>query len=351
MSGSEARKHPASARKLRQQREKGSVPSSTLSAGFVATAAGVALILGTGPLIWAKLQALVVAMPVLTGQPFDTSAPAFGVLTLRVLGLTLAPLVGLVLAVSVLVSILYNKGFNFTLHPIAPKAERISPSAGFKRIYGTRGWIETGAALLRLTVWLGWVAFCAVIWLPGLIRAPDCVGLCHAGQITPLVWMVGLGAIAILVLFAAADARMQRTLFLGEQRMTNTEVKREQKDQAPPNALRRERRRRQQEAQKPQAPTGPDLANMFFFSPAGVVAIRFVPRQDKLPRIMAKARTGPQDTQLRATLTARALPSHPSAAIVNFGLSNDLGAHLLAEQFAEFAAALHAMFPPGTNRA
>lgn len=63
----------------------------------------------------------------------------------------LIPLFGLVVASSI-IGMVAQGGVVLTVDPIKPKKERISPKAGFKRIFGPQALMETGKALVRLTV-------------------------------------------------------------------------------------------------------------------------------------------------------------------------------------------------------
>lgn len=65
--------------------------------------------------------------------------------------LNLIPLFGLVVATTI-IGMVAQGGVVLTVDPIKPKKERISPKAGFKRIFGVQAVVETGKAVVRLIV-------------------------------------------------------------------------------------------------------------------------------------------------------------------------------------------------------
>ena len=65
--------------------------------------------------------------------------------------LELSPLFGFVL-VSSIVGMAAQGGIVLTADPLKPKWERVSPKAGFKRVFGVQSLVETGKAVARLSV-------------------------------------------------------------------------------------------------------------------------------------------------------------------------------------------------------
>lgn len=341
MSDTEAKTDPASQRKLRKKREEGVVPAAMDIAGLAASAAGLLALLAATPWLIAQLTNAVIAAFETVTMPFDEAMAAGLHRMLAVLGWTVGLVAAAALMASILVTILYNKGLVFAIKPVLPQLTRVSPKAGLARIYGRRGWIETAAGIGRIAVWTGAGGLIAWVFVPDLYRAWGCATICSGGQVIRLGVTLLLAAVVMMMLALSVDMLVQRALFLHEQRMTKTEVKRERKEQGGNPEIRRERRRQQRAMAAGAGAVGLARANMGFVSGTRAVAIQFDPPAAPLPRIAAKARDAAAVRAMRAEL-ARA--QHPvlddQAEIVEAGLRVDVGEVLPQTAFTAFGQAM-----------
>lgn len=138
-------------RKLQDARKKGQIPKSVDLVQWLTLLAASFLLPST-------LEALVRQV----GTDFQTT---FAVAGTGEMGPTLAhvasssgaaalgliPLFALVV-VSSIIGMAAQGGVVLTVDPIKPKKERVSPKAGFKRIFGPQALMETGKAVVRLVV-------------------------------------------------------------------------------------------------------------------------------------------------------------------------------------------------------
>jgi len=344
MSSSEEKKHPPSGRKLRKLRKDGSVPNSQDLAGLFSTAAGLLVIALMGSLIWQKMAANIIITSELVKLPFaealNAAASKMGYLFL----LTLLPVLGVVIVVALLAYLAYNKGVLVAMKPLIPKIDRISPVAGVKRIYGKRGWIETAVSLIRITFWLGFVYAVVSEWLPALLASSNCTNLCQSEFAEPLAWFLIIGSVICLLVFASADIIVQQKLFLSEQKMTQSEVKREFKEQSGSAEIKRERNRIRDEARNAPAKTGIEKANMCFFTDDLAVGILYLPPETKVPTIVARAKGKEKALELRMVLNQMNAPEYQHEAITKTAFSSGVGSYLEAKVYTEFAAALQTMF-------
>lgn len=345
MSGSsEAKKHAASELKLRKQREKGSVASSQESSGLLACALGLALILGTAGLIWAQLQVMITSMFDLVELPFDVAHKiAMDALSRTVL-ITILPIVALVAASAFIVAVLFNRGMLFSLQPVTPKFSRLSPVSGFKRIYGRRGWIETFVSTLRLIVWIIFAILIGFLPFAFIVGNGNCTGGCMAEQLAPLFRNLTITAILLLLISAAIEMLMQKRLFLHEQKMTETERKRERKDQFGVPEIREERRRRMREANYPKRTPNLKNATMCFYSGNCAIAVEFRPPEVPVPYIVGKADTAADALRLRQTVRRAGWPEDENELLTRVGLRTAEGTVLAEHAFEAFIQAVRKMF-------
>ena len=339
MSNSEAKTKPASARKLRKLRTDGSVAQASDATGFLGAAAGtVAILILVGSVAAGLTQIFDVAIAA-AELPFDEALRAAPKEIGRRVVLLVAPIAAASLIVSVIVTIIYNGGIIFAIKPVVPQMERVSPLAGLKRVYGRRGWIETGATALRLTLWLGFAALVGWLWLPGFAGAAQCGLPCQARLAIPPAWLIGVGFAVILILSAGTDMLVQKSLFEFEQMMTESEVKQERKEAFGDPGIRKERRRRQREEPPDPKAIGLSRANMCFFDETGAVAIRYHPQMARIPRICHKG-SGFEAHEMRRTMGEAGMAVVESAEIVRGCRGIAPGGAMAADLYEPFAKAL-----------
>ncbi len=342
--GSEDKKHSASHTKLRKQRDQGSVASGQESSSFLAAALGLILIAAMAGTIWQQFQRMIIKSFDLVGMPFDQAVEV----GLRSVGPTLLilllPLVGIALSIAFLAAVIYNKGLLFALKPVSPQIARINPIEGFKRIYGKRGWVETGISVLRISSWLIFAGLLGALPMLKLLQQSTCMGACLVNQMLPVFKILLIGAPLILILAAVSDMIVQRKLFLGEQKMTETEKKRETKDQHGTPEIRQERQRRMREAARPMRKPGAENATMCFYHRECAVGIEFKPPSVILPYVVAKARTAEEAVKLRKAISRKGWPEMEHPILTRAALARPEGDALDEANFATFIEAVNAMF-------
>lgn len=344
MSETESKSAPASKRKLAKKREEGAVATASELAGLFGVAVGLTFLAAFGVPIWTLLVNGFAGSIPLIGEPFLEALPP-GVHQLTwTLVKAVVPIFALCVAAAVISTIIYNNGIVFSIKPVTPQFERISPKAGFKRIYGRRGWVESTTGLVRLLLWFVVAGVISVLWLPQLMRTFACLAPCQANIIVPMVWYFLIAAIVIFLIASAVDMIMQKQIFMHEQRMTKTEVKREQKEQFGTPEIRRERRRMQREMSAGADSIGVGRANMCFFWKDQAIAIRFLPPKSPLPRIAAKAKGATAVKTLRDTVRKNGCPETESEVIVANGIDIEIGGVLDRAAYTQFGTALRDMF-------
>ncbi|UFX44334.1 MULTISPECIES: EscU/YscU/HrcU family type III secretion system export apparatus switch protein [Bradyrhizobium] len=303
MSGSsEEKKLPPTPKKLRDARKKGqSARSSDLVSGVSACAGFGCLWWRAGP-IEDKWHETVRLIDKVQEQPFTSAVPQAlsGLLELSLAAV--APLLACAVAAALLANILANGGFMFASEPLKPKLEKLDPVKGLKRIASKRSLIELGKTLVKVVV-LGTSLFLTVMasWKT-LVYLPVCGMGCLGFVFTEVKLLTGIAAAAFLV-GGLADLLIQRWLFLQDMRMTETEAKRENKEQQGNPQIKREHRRLRQEAAN-EAPLGVHRATLILRGAATLIGLRYVRGETGVPILVCR---GEGDAASQLLHEARAL--------------------------------------------
>lgn len=209
-------------------------------------------------------------------------------------GWKLAPSLAGLFALTMIAAILSQAGLGaigWNSKLFAPKASRIDPASGLKRIFGPTGWIELGKSLLKVLL-LGAMGFWMLRAITrqslGLVAAD----LHHAigslsGQFLTLMFVMAAG----LLVIAGVDVPIQLMRHLRQLRMTKQEVREEHKESEGSPELKAAQRQRQREIvkggyRKAVATAHVVLANPTHFS----AALRYDQGKDQVPVVVAKGR-------------------------------------------------------------
>lgn len=209
-------------------------------------------------------------------------------------GWKLAPAIGSLLAVTLVAAILSQAGlgslsFNGTL--LAPKASRINPASGLKRIFGPQGWIELAKSLLKVML-LGSIG-AYTLWKV----SKSSIGLVSSG-VEGAVGALGgtfLGVLFAmaggLMLIAGIDVPIQIIRLLGKLRMTKQAIRDENKETEGSPEAKGAIRQRQREVMKRGVRKAVAEAHVVLTNPTHfAVALRYDRENDQVPVVVAKGR-------------------------------------------------------------
>ncbi len=209
-------------------------------------------------------------------------------------GWRLAPALGLLFAVTVVAAVLSQAGlgslrFNGTL--LAPKAQRINPASGLKRMFGMNGWIEVGKSILKVVLlgaigtYMLWKASHVTIGLAStdLGQAVGALGTTLNGVL--LAMAAGLVAIAMI------DVPVQLLQLLKKLRMSKQELKDEHKESEGNPEVKGQIRARQRAMLSKGARKAVAEAHVILTNPTHfAVALRYDRGTDQVPVVVAKGR-------------------------------------------------------------
>ncbi|KAF0116211.1 MAG: flagellar biosynthetic protein FlhB [Hyphomonadaceae bacterium] len=217
-------------RKLEEARRKGDVPKSQDLVSVLILATAAAMFIGLGSKISSDLVAY---GRIFLERPHEISVGNGDMtrLTLDVFkhtGLAVGTFFG-ALSVAALAGHTGQTGLMFVTDKLAPKPEKISPIAGFKRIFGKEALMQFGKTLFKIMV-LGIVAYYAL--KPFYFKAGTFVDIepQAMGPVLILIMKTLLfQLLLVLILFAIGDFFMQRMNFMNRNKMSKQEMKDEYK--------------------------------------------------------------------------------------------------------------------------
>jgi len=246
-------------------------------------------------------------------EDFDPWRPlleAGGKLALPLGSLFLVAMIAAVLSQAGLGSLRFNGAL------LAPKASRINPASGLKRIFGPTGWVELGKSLLK-------VALLGAIGAYMLLKTSHAtIGLTSTdvqgavGELGGSFKGILIAMAGGLVAIAAIDLPIQIVRRLAKLRMTKQEIKDEHKETEGSPEAKAHIRSRQREMAKRSMRKAVAGAHVVLTNPTHfAVALRYNRASDQVPVVVAKGR-GVTALAIRELAGENAVPvlEYPSLA-------------------------------------
>ncbi len=281
---------PATERKIKKSREDGQVARSRDLGHVAALAAGLLLMASAAPWLAEWSQRLLAK-----GLYFDAALLARpGAMTERLEALTLAALaivlpLGAVIVVAALAAGVLCGGWNFTLKPLMPRWDKISPVAGLGRVFSLQqlGTMGKACALALVLGAIGalylmehWARFATLLALPLPAALAASADLVSGGL---MLLLLPLAASALI------DVPMQRQLLLRRLRMSFEEVKKENKDVEGNAAIKSKMRARMREMANRRMMAAVPGADLVVMNPTHyAVALKYDEASMGAPRVVAK---------------------------------------------------------------
>ncbi|HYF21755.1 MAG TPA: flagellar biosynthesis protein FlhB [Caulobacteraceae bacterium] len=282
----------ATPRKLEEARRKGDVAKSPDLPSWLALAAACAVLAGAGGAFSQNLAAALVPFLASPHQLMD-SLETGGAGEIARHGLMAAlPLMGAVMLAVALAGAggnLIQHGLLWSPEKLKPDFKKVSPMAGFKRIFGPDGLVQFLKTVLKV------IATGAIAWAVLKPRAEELQGLAALGPGAILPYAVevllalAFAVLAFLGVAAGGDWLWQRFRFMQRMKMSREELKEDYKQtegdphvKARLKQIRAERARRRMMANVPKA-------TLIITNPTHyAVALRYVAGETPAPLCVAK---------------------------------------------------------------
>ncbi|MFA6123380.1 flagellar type III secretion system protein FlhB [Sphingomonas sp.] len=209
-------------------------------------------------------------------------------------GWKLAPAIVSLLAVTLVAAILSQAGLGhlgFNGKLLAPKATRINPASGLKRIFGAQGWIELGKSLLKVAL-LG-----SIGWYMLEQASHTTIGLASSnlgsavGALGDTFMGILFAMAGGLVIISGIDVPLQMVQLLRKLRMSKQEVRDEHKETEGSPEAKGIIRQRQRDVAKRNMRKSVSEAHVILTNPTHfAVALRYNRESDQVPVVVAKGR-------------------------------------------------------------
>ncbi|WP_342375621.1 EscU/YscU/HrcU family type III secretion system export apparatus switch protein [Myxococcus stipitatus] len=287
-----------SAKRLREARRKGQIPRSRLLSSCAVTLGGLLGFAWGFDGMWERLQEWTVRLFV--EQRLEGALEDGLVLLVRMC----TPVLGGAFIASLVVS-LATVGFEMNPGHLAPKWERVSMAAGFKRIFSTKPWWELVKALVAVTV-VG-----TLVWREVEALGAEALRTALLAEGTGLWFLLErLGALVyraawVLLVLGVGDYALARRSHLRELMMSREELKREHKESEGDPRHKGQRKALHRQLAQGGPARGVQRATAVVVNPTHLaVALRYDAGECEAPYLVAKAR---EEDALRLREEARRL--------------------------------------------
>ena len=276
-------------KKLQDAAKKGDILQSKELATALVVMAGIGWIAITGPSVVESLsQMLIEALRFRREDITDFAPGARGMslltgIALPVGGIMLATTLAAIAGPAILGSLGFRPG------AFAPKASKLNPAAGLKRMFGMQGLIELLKSIAKvgllgsIGVWVIWDRLTAII---GLGKAGIAPAMSDLGNMFVMTCLIMAGGLFVIAGIDVPSQIMQRSKRLG---MSKQDIKDEHKESEGSPELKGQIRRRQFEVLSGSARQAVAESSVVITNPTHfAVALRYKPGQDAAPVVVAK---------------------------------------------------------------
>jgi flagellar biosynthetic protein FlhB len=296
-------------KRLDEARKKGQVPRSTeLNTAAVVLIAGAGLHFVGGGMGSSLFDLMRAGLSLTREQALNESSaiPMFAAATLQAI-LACAPILGLTLVAALLAPLAIG-GWNLSFGVLAPDFTRLSPMAGFGRMFSTRGLVELAKAFAKF----GLIATIAVLFLwkkraelLGLGGEAPGAAIGHAITLTGQALLSLAGSLALI---AAIDVPWQLFQHNKQLRMTRQEIRDEMKESEGNPEVKGKIRQIQQEMARRRMMAEVPKADVVVTNPTHfAVALRYDDKRMRAPIVVAKG-ADEVAARIREVATENAVP-------------------------------------------
>ncbi|GMQ99670.1 MAG: flagellar biosynthesis protein FlhB [Zetaproteobacteria bacterium] len=303
----------ASPKKIEDARKKGQVPSSkepsTAIAFLVLAGLGIT---GIGSWTLQHITRMMRHYFSVGTEMLRADGPGMQSLLFSIsgdMGMIILPIVLPMMILGILVTVMVS-GPVFTFETLKPKLEKISPLAGFKRMFSTKGMAEFVKSVLKLCV----ISLACWVVLNGLL--PDVIlsSRTNVGAIGRLAVQgtLDIAALSALIFFfiALTDVLYQRWEHAKGLRMSRKEQKDENKDTEGDPQLKAKVRQIQQEQARNRMMTDVPRADVIITNPTHIaIALAYKPGIPGAPKLLAKGK-GKTAEKIREIARENRIPIH-----------------------------------------
>ncbi|WP_435274264.1 flagellar biosynthesis protein FlhB [Psychrobium sp. nBUS_13] len=280
----------ATPKKLQQAREKGQVPrSKDLGTAAVLIASAVGMYIFGSAIASSLFNVMKRMFSLKRSEAFDTNQ--FGLMWAEVLSTIAWPIIGFVVSlfIAAFIGSIALGGLTFSSDAMMPKASKMSPVAGFKRMFGMQAVVELLKSIGKFAViaTLAWTLL--TFYFPRILALSQTSFPLNVIEALDILLWIFILLCCSLLLIAAVDAPYQIFKHSKELKMTLQEVKDEHKNiEGKPEVKGRQRQLQREVSQRRMMQDVPEadviVTNPTHFS----VALKYDVNGSSAPTVVAK---------------------------------------------------------------
>jgi flagellar biosynthetic protein FlhB len=221
----------------------------------------------------------------------DLQGGAWGSVARQAMGAAFVPLIAILAtaAAAGLFGNLIQTGFLWSTSKLMPDFKKVSPGAGFKRIFGIDGLMEFVKSILKISV-VGFVAWSVLkprfAEMSGLSALSPAAILPEAGTVIKALF---IAIVSLLAITAGADWLWQKYRFAQRMRMSKEEVKQDYKNTEGDPHIKAKLKQKRMEASRRRMIQAVPKATMVVMNPTHyAVALYYKAGETAAPKCVAK---------------------------------------------------------------
>jgi type III secretion protein U len=285
----EEKKHAPTGRRLAQLRSKeGQVARSRdFPASISLLAAVIYLIINFGP-IWRQIATVFDIYEAFLQQTDPQTLLSLFKSSMQICVLIALPVAGIAAATYVIASILQTKGLVMSFKSVAPNFTRLNPVEGVQRIFGVHGLSESIKIICKV-LFMALAVYVILRWtMNGLFWSPTCEEDCVLQATIYIVVAVIAAALIIFLVIGIIDLWISSILFKHDNRMTQSELERDIKDDFGSKEVRQRRGEQRREDARNPSIRGFGKATVIAWHGEALVGMAYVPGKYDTPIIVGK---------------------------------------------------------------
>lgn len=302
----EERNLPPTERRLQRLRQDGQVPRSKDFETTLALIAALIYFIFSWRDIVDQLKASFLVSNATMPQGFLEEAGRALKAQLQLLNDILVPAFAIVMGAHIIAIILDARGLPLNFKAVTPNVSKLNPVQGLKQLFSLKNLFELLKGAITMTIICIVNIFLFQWFLNDLVWSPSCGESC---VMTVMIWLYGLSigiSVLLLIIVALVDIPLSRILFKRDNKMTVSELKREQKEDSGDPQIKQARRALAQEIAQTSGYIGLSKADIVLAFGDRAVALVFKQGDTAAPIIAA--RTFDQASEFIREAALRKLP-------------------------------------------
>jgi type III secretion protein U len=285
----EEKKHAPTARRLSQLRmREGQVPrSKDFPAAISLLCAAIYVMVNFGP-IWRQIAAVFDIYEMFLRQGDTQTLLYVFKSAMQISAMIVLPVAVIASATYVLASVIQTKGFVISFKSMAPNFAKLNPVEGFQNIFGMQGVSEAIKITIKLLLMAIAVYVILRLTINGLFWSPTCEEDCVLQATIYIVLAVIIAALLIFFIVGLIDIRISSLLFSHRNRMSQSELERDIKDDMGSKEIRQRRGELRREDARNPSVRGFGKATVIVWNGDALVGLAYVPGKYDIPYIVGK---------------------------------------------------------------